>query len=314
MARARNIKPGFYENEELAACSIEARYLFPALWQLADREGRLEDRPLRIKGYAFRYDGVDVGPLLDELQQRGFIARYEVDGLHVIQVTAFAKHQNPHHREAPSTLPSMPGQAPEKASEDAKPGALTVCHGTEALGQPEADPGPARGSDGMQGGVSRADSGFLNPDSGFLNPESPLTPQRGGEGSSDRRQVPGAQDPLFVEFYAAYPRKTGRAEAWKAWHALKVTPALHANILAGLAKWKAHPRWKKDGGQFIKHPGPWLRARLWEDDEVCGGVIGQAAVAWWVPAGFANVHEAGNAGCYEHTAGQFRDGKRLEVA
>jgi hypothetical protein len=314
MARARNIKPGFYENEELAACSIEARYLFPALWQLADREGRLEDRPLRIKGYAFRYDSVDVGPLLDELEQRGFIARYEIDGLHVIQVLAFAKHQNPHHREAPSTLPAMPGDAAEQHSQVDKPQALTACHEDEALGQPEASPGRARGLGALEGGVSRADSGFLNPDSGFLNPESPLTPKGGDEGSSDRRQLPGENDPLFVEFYGAYPRKTSRADAWKAWHALKVTPSLQAKILAGLAKWKVHPRWTKDGGQFIKHPGSWLRARLWEDDEVCGGSRGQDAAGWWIPAGFANIYEAGNAGCFEHNARQFRDGKRLEVA
>jgi hypothetical protein len=314
MARARNIKPGFYENEELAACSIEARYLFPALWQLADREGRLEDRPLRIKGYAFRYDSVNVGPLLDELEQRGFIVRYEIGGLHVIQVLAFAKHQNPHHREAPSTLPAMPGDAAEQHSQVEKPQALTACHVDEAPGQPEASPGSAPGAGPMEGGVSRADSGFLNPDSGFVTPESPLTPTGGSEDASDRRQLPGDKDPLFVGFYGAYPRKTGRAEAWKAWQGLKVTPALQAKILAGLAKWKVHPRWTKDGGQFIKHPGSWLRARLWEDDEVCGGAMGQTAVAWWGPAGFDNVHEAGNAGCYEHNAALFRGGKRLEPA
>lgn len=35
---------------------------------------------------------------------------------------------------------------------------------------------------------------------------------------------------------------------------------------------------------------------------------------WCKAAGFENVHEAGNAGCYEHTAAQFSDGKRLEAA
>lgn len=73
-----------------------------------------------------------------------------------------------------------------------------------------------------------------------------------------------------MQFYAAYPRKTNRADAWRAWKALKVNDELFAKIIAGLALWKVHPRWTKDEGQFIKTPGPWLRERLWEDDEVCG--------------------------------------------
>jgi hypothetical protein len=36
--------------------------------------------------------------------------------------------------------------------------------------------------------------------------------------------------------------------------------------------------------------------------------------AWCKASGFVNVYEAGNAGCYEHTAAQFRDGKKLEAA
>jgi len=33
-----------------------ARLLYPGLWMLADREGRLEDRPLRIKAEILPYD------------------------------------------------------------------------------------------------------------------------------------------------------------------------------------------------------------------------------------------------------------------
>ena len=39
--RARDIKPGFFKNDQLAECSMAARLLFPGLWMLADREGRL---------------------------------------------------------------------------------------------------------------------------------------------------------------------------------------------------------------------------------------------------------------------------------
>ena len=118
MARSRNIKPGLFKNEDLAECSIWARYIFPGLWCIADRAGRLEDRPKRIKGELLAFDSVDVEPLLAELTAYGFIARYEVAGKRVIQILTFCKHQNPHFREQDSELPAMPGwQDPEPIAE-----------------------------------------------------------------------------------------------------------------------------------------------------------------------------------------------------
>jgi len=111
MARSRNIKPGLYLNEDLAECSISARFLFTALWTMADRQGRLEDRPKRIKLGSFPYDdGVDVDGLLSELEQWRFIVRYEVDGLRLISVCNFEKHQNPHKDEKARDLPPPPTQ------------------------------------------------------------------------------------------------------------------------------------------------------------------------------------------------------------
>ena len=49
MARARNIKPSFFMNENLAECDPLARILFVGLWTLADRDGRLEDRPKPLR-------------------------------------------------------------------------------------------------------------------------------------------------------------------------------------------------------------------------------------------------------------------------
>lgn len=49
MARSRNLKPGFFLNDCLAECQPLARILFAGLWCIADREGRLLDRPRKIK-------------------------------------------------------------------------------------------------------------------------------------------------------------------------------------------------------------------------------------------------------------------------
>lgn len=86
MARARNIKPGFFANEKLAECDPLARLLFAGLWCLADREGRLEDRPKRIRAEVLPYDICDAEALLEQLKEHGFILRYESCGSRYIQV------------------------------------------------------------------------------------------------------------------------------------------------------------------------------------------------------------------------------------
>ncbi len=104
MARTRLLKPGFFKNELLAELPFEGRLLFQGLWILADREGRLEDRPLRIKAEVFPFDTVKVDDLLAGLAERGFILRYRVEAVAVIQVVKFSEHQTPHPRESLSVL------------------------------------------------------------------------------------------------------------------------------------------------------------------------------------------------------------------
>lgn len=118
MARARNLKPGLFKNEILGAADPLYTILFEGLWILADREGRLEDRPLRIKGEVFPYrDGVNVDDMLNWLQAHGFIQRYTVQGKKCILVLEFVKHQNPHRNEAESVLPSPEAAQPNSAAE-----------------------------------------------------------------------------------------------------------------------------------------------------------------------------------------------------
>ena len=106
MARTRNIKPSFFTNDELAECSFPARLLFAGLWTLADRAGRLLDKPRRIKGQLFPFDDLDIEALLVELVERGFVSRYAVGKVQVISIPNFVKHQRPHPHEPESELPA----------------------------------------------------------------------------------------------------------------------------------------------------------------------------------------------------------------
>lgn len=119
MSRARNIKPGFFKNDLLAECSPLARILFAGLWCEADREGRMEDRPKRLKADILPYDDCDLDELLNDLASRGFIVRYVVDGIGYIAIPEFKKHQNPHVKEAASSIPApnKPGASPVQAPE-----------------------------------------------------------------------------------------------------------------------------------------------------------------------------------------------------
>ncbi len=109
MARSRNIKPSFFMNEDIIELPYEARLLFIGLWTLADREGRLENRPKKIKMSLFPADDINVAEQLDNISKFGFIELYNADGIDVIHIVNFVKHQNPHGLEKDSELPDRNG-------------------------------------------------------------------------------------------------------------------------------------------------------------------------------------------------------------
>lgn len=148
MPRARNIKPGFFVNPDLVELPPLTRILFIGLWCIADRAGRLADRPRHIKMTVLPGDSCDVDVMLWQLVEKGFIRRYSVDGVDYIQVENFAKHQSPHIKEPASTIP----QPIEDKAVPCKPGAST-----------------------MQAHLI-ADSGLLIPDTGLLNDELEAKP------------------------------------------------------------------------------------------------------------------------------------------
>lgn len=104
--RSRTVKPSFFTNEDLAELSAMARLLFIGLFMFADREGRFEWRPKRMKAEIFPYENVKMDGLLSELTGGGFIVRYSVDGQEYGEIPNFVKHQPIHPHEAKSTIPS----------------------------------------------------------------------------------------------------------------------------------------------------------------------------------------------------------------
>ena len=118
MPRIRSLKPDFFLDEDLAELPLWVRVLFEGLWCHADKEGRLEDRPQKLKAVIFPYDKYDVNDGLHKLSQPKvhspkhlpFIVRYEVNGERYLQILSWDTHQSPHHTEKDSAIPAYNGE------------------------------------------------------------------------------------------------------------------------------------------------------------------------------------------------------------
>lgn len=113
MARARNIKPGFFQNEDLAELEPLARLAFIGMWTIADYKGCIEYRPKRLKVQILPYDDCSMDEIVSALDKSGFISTYSVRGQAYIKIANFEKHQNPHknEREAGSDIPDFDEKA-----------------------------------------------------------------------------------------------------------------------------------------------------------------------------------------------------------
>lgn len=113
MARARNIKPSFFQNEQLGELSPIERLFFIGLWTVADYKGCVELRPKRLKIQLLPYDDCDIEEIANNLDKSGLIRKYSVQGIQYMKVVNFERHQNPHknEREAGSDIPDIPLEA-----------------------------------------------------------------------------------------------------------------------------------------------------------------------------------------------------------
>lgn len=120
MPRIRSIKPEFFKSEQICELPAMVRLLFIGLWTQADREGKLEDRPKRLKIELFPYENYDIDKALNELQTAGLILRYKVNAngnarilapeqpnnqAGYILIQTFLKHQQPNIKEGKSIIP-----------------------------------------------------------------------------------------------------------------------------------------------------------------------------------------------------------------
>ena len=109
MARARNIKPAFFDNDRLGETEPLARLMFIGMWTIADFNGNLVWREKRIKAKLLPYDDCDVVKLAINLEKSGVIRFYSNGDDVFCNIKGFSKHQNPHknEREAGTEIPEF---------------------------------------------------------------------------------------------------------------------------------------------------------------------------------------------------------------
>lgn len=189
MSRQRMIRPEFFTDADLLELPPLTRLLFIGLWTVADREGRLRDRPKNIKLAILPGDECDIDAMLDELQAIGSIRRYEVEGQALIDIPGFVTYQHCHHRETASTLPPFKFTRAKK-----------VPNSREASGQPQAS--TCQGTAQPVASTSTSTS---------TSEERPLST------SVDIVKKPRPNDDGFADFWRPYPKKAGKKDALLRW-------------------------------------------------------------------------------------------------
>lgn len=251
MPRIRTIKPQFFIDEDVAQLSPLARLLFIGLWTLADREGRLEDRPLRIKVQILPYDDIDADALLGELEDGGFVIRYVVDGRKYIQIRSFEKHQRPNMREPESTIP-----APPSIEEPMRAHACTCTHVHDIDEHVHAR---------LEREGERSTCNIYIPPSAGANGDSSV--QNADTSPSPKRHKYTQE---FEAWWKHYPKKVGKRGAFAAWNTLKRNGELPPvdELIAAVEAQKSGRQWREG---YIPDPERWLKKGRWADEVEAAG-------------------------------------------
>ena len=231
MARARNIKPAFFTNDDLGELTPLERLAFIGMWTIADFKGCIEFKPKRLKVQILPYDECDFELIAINLDKSGFIKMYSVQGQRYLKIVNFEKHQNPHknEREAGSELPEL-FESTIKNNE---------------LNNIEINPD--------KNGTTRADSLIPITDSLKLIPVKKHTRKNNALVYDDY--------PEFLDFWYAYPKSDGKKEALKSWHEKK--PPID-KVLQALS-WQ-NIGYAKIETRFIPNASTYINQERWHDE------------------------------------------------
>lgn len=241
MARIRSIKPEFWSSPNLPKDPWE-RLLFVAMWNWADDSGVGTAIPRELLGFAFPNDEhitvVDLRRMLVGIR-RGFgVMFYTVAGRPYYSIPSWEEHQKFDRR----SKGKHPG--PDEAETW-----LYLEEDSDSAESHESPSSPRRDSvagTGEQGNIGTGEQGITT----LSEPAA--------------SNVSNAYPEAFEMFWSAYPLKSQKRDALKAWKTA-IQRAGNDELIAGATRYADDPNRDDD---YTKLAAGWLRADMWLDPPI----------------------------------------------
>lgn len=165
------LSPEIYSDERFALMSAEAQVLMIGLLNLADREGRLEDKPRSIGLKLHPGAARDTNALIQEIADAGLVVRYSVEERPLIAIPEFLAKgspwcQTPHPNETASTLSPPDNHGPPPVPPRSSNGATKVSRDLRDVQKEEREDGsdPRQKGEEEKAPPPRATSLISDPD------------------------------------------------------------------------------------------------------------------------------------------------------
>ena len=241
--RIRTIKPEFWLSEDIAKLSEPAALLAIGLLNYADDEGYFNANERLIKSALcpLRDYSRTIPVLLRELSKIGYVEVRECEGGRSYgRIVKFRDHQTIN-----------------------KPGKSKIRHLFES-GKDYRSPTVVVQEDyrGEQGSGNRDQGTGNDPDSGESGARN--SDDQPGYRTRKGRMLKGQQLEWFMQFWKAFAKPDGKADAADAWIDLKVTKELHDVILKAAAEEAKTRGALEKEGRTPKWAQGWLSGRRWE--------------------------------------------------
>lgn len=262
MSRKRFITSEMSTDERLAEVATEepiAALIWPWILLELDDWGRAEFKPMKMKLSLFpacQLVSADcLATSVDCLVKYGLLAKYEVDGKTYIAVhpkkwvkfqTYLVGTKRPGH-----TSP-FPGNPAWVGGE---------CHESWLLMTRQADRANVSECQLTAADVGRClPLSVPSPSPSPIKSKNPLPPK------GDAPKKSSAYSEPFEAAWSAYPKKTNKGAAYKAWQKAIKRDMPIADMPAHIESRSFEPDWRKEDGRFIPHMATWLNADGWLDE------------------------------------------------
>jgi hypothetical protein len=156
----------------------------------------------------------------------------------------------------------------------------------EGRPNPSATPSgnPSTGTPGERGVVRRGSSDSPIPESPSPNTSPPGHVEAGGlllDGQPIKAPAVGSdEDPKWVEFWTAFPRRDGKADARKAFVAAVVKKKIDPDVMiAGAARYAQRMRREQTEPSKVKMAQGWINGERWADEPAPATAPDESG--WW---------------------------------